>query len=354
MNKRRKKSKITIFWIIVVLAVIGVLSKHSNTLLTLFPEGITNQSYESVLGENSTTHDFNETEKITPIEVLPTESSKIVETEVKKTIIPSSEISESTERETDLHQEIFSELTEQSSEIEASTIEGTTSKTTIEYDTIESKTEYVGTIYLTFDDGPSVENTTQILDILSKYDIKATFFILDYKYDSEIEQLVIREFNEGHTIALHGTSHNYSKIYSSLESLIKNFETLQEKVYNSTGFTSNIIRFPGGSSNTVSQKYCVGIMSQAVEYFSTTDFVYFDWNVDSMDAGGAKSAEDVYQNVTSNLVKGRDNVILMHDSSDKIYTVQALESIIQFSQNEGYEFKAITSQTPQVVHKVAN
>lgn len=211
-----------------------------------------------------------------------------------------------------------------------------------------------GTIYLTFDDGPSTKITPHILDILKEKNVKATFFVVGYSYGSEKEKLIIREFQEGHTVALHGVSHEYSKIYSSLEALIQNFTALQEKVKNSTGYTPTIIRFPGGSSNTVSKHYCDGIMSDAVKYFSDSEFVYFDWNIDSQDAGGAKSSQEVYENVIRTLKPGKNNVVLMHDSSSKQYTLDALEAIIDFCIAEGYEFKAITSDTPQIVHKVSN
>ncbi len=213
----------------------------------------------------------------------------------------------------------------------------------------------VGTIYLTFDDGPSLQTTGKILDILKEKNVKATFFIVGYTVGSEKEQLVLREFNEGHTIGLHGTSHEYSKIYASLEALINNFDTLREKVFTTTGFYPTVIRFPGGSSNTVSKRYCQGIMTQAVEYFNNeTDYTYFDWNIDSCDAGGVKSAEELYENVISGLKEGKDNIILMHDSSNKEYTVSALSAIIDYALSQGYEFKAISSNTPQVTHNIAN
>lgn len=220
---------------------------------------------------------------------------------------------------------------------------------------IVEEPNYIGTIYLTFDDGPSSEITSQILDILKQKNVKATFFILDYEFGSEIEALVCREINEGHTVGIHGISHDYSKIYTSLENLVKNFTNLQEKIYKSTGYRATIIRFPGGSSNTVSEKYCPKIMTQAVEYFSNnTDFVYFDWNVDSDDAGKAKSIDTVYENVTTALRPNRGNVVLMHDSSSKKFTLGALEAIIDYGMEHGYEFKAITPDTPQVAHRVSN
>jgi peptidoglycan/xylan/chitin deacetylase (PgdA/CDA1 family) len=210
-------------------------------------------------------------------------------------------------------------------------------------------------IYLTFDDGPSTEITPQILDILNEYGVKATFFILDYDYGSEKEELVKREIDEGHTVALHGTSHDYSLIYSSLDSLMSNFTTLQEKVFTSTGYLATFIRFPGGSSNTVSKKYTQGIMTQAVDYVDNqTNFIYFDWNVDSDDAGSAKSKETIYNNVVEGLIIGHTNVVLMHDASSKIYTLEALPSIIEYCLENGYTLSPITSETPQITHPVFN
>lgn len=217
---------------------------------------------------------------------------------------------------------------------------------------VENQNEYVGTICLTFDDGPSVEITNQILDILQEKNVKATFFILDY--DDEKLNIINREIEDGHTVGLHGYSHDYSIIYSSLDSTTSNFVTLQEKLYADTGYYSNFIRFPGGSSNTVSKNYCTGIMTEATQAVTEMGFVYFDWNVDSQDAGGAQSAEEVYNNVTSTLVEGRTNVVLMHDASNKIYTLEALSSIIDYGLEHGFEFKAISLDTKVVHHNVNN
>lgn len=216
----------------------------------------------------------------------------------------------------------------------------------------EAQNEYVGTICLTFDDGPSLEITNQILDILQEKNVKATFFILDY--DDEKLNIINREIEDGHTVGLHGYSHDYSTIYSSLDEITNNFVALQEKLYTDTGYYSNFIRFPGGSSNTVSKKYCTGIMAEATQTVTEMGFIYFDWNVDSQDAGGAKSAEEVYNNVTSTLVEGRTNVVLMHDASNKIYTLEALSSIIDYGLEHGFEFKAISLDTKVVHHNVNN
>ncbi|MBQ7409959.1 MAG: polysaccharide deacetylase family protein [Clostridia bacterium] len=295
------------------------------------------------------------TEPITTTEQETIEyESQIPESETQ---IPSVSTTEYIETEASTEPEISETI--QSTEATENTVpsESEPPETTVPSETesqAEIPVEPIGAVYLTFDDGPSTQITNQILDILKEKNVKATFFIIDYPFDSEKEAIVIREFEEGHTVALHGTSHDYSKIYTSLDALIENFTTLQEKVKASTGYTSTVIRFPGGSSNTVSKKYCTGIMTEAVEYFSNSEFVYFDWNVDSRDAGGAKSSEEVFENVTSSLKPGRNNIVLMHDSTGKQYTLDALEAIIDFCISEGYEFKAITDETPQVTHNVSN
>lgn len=211
-----------------------------------------------------------------------------------------------------------------------------------------------GTIYLTFDDGPSAEITPYILDILAAKGVNATFFIVGYKPGTVKEELVKRIVDEGHSLGLHGESHDYSKIYTSIENLEANFLTLQSKILESTGIRPTIIRFPGGSSNTVSKNYCTGIMTKASTYLTEQGFVYFDWNVDSRDAGVAKTADEVYENVISGLKPGRRNIVLMHDSASKMHTLEALESIIDYGLENGYEFKVITAETEPMTHPIAN
>ncbi len=211
-----------------------------------------------------------------------------------------------------------------------------------------------GTIYLTFDDGPSAEITPYILDILGAKGVNATFFIVGYKPGTVKEELVQRIVDEGHSLGLHGESHDYSKIYTSIENLEANFLTLQSKIFESTGIRPTIIRFPGGSSNTVSKNYCTGIMTKASTYLTEQGFVYFDWNVDSRDAGVAKTADEVYENVISGLKPGRRNIVLMHDSASKMHTLEALESIIDYGLENGYEFKVITAETEPMTHPIAN
>ena len=208
-----------------------------------------------------------------------------------------------------------------------------------------------GVIYLTFDDGPSANTTPKILDILKKQNVKATFFILNYS--SANEHLVKRIVDEGHSIGIHGYSHNYKEIYTSEQTYIENLNKLQEKIKKTTGVTTNITRFPGGSSNTVS-KFNKGIMTRLTKLVEAKGYKYYDWNIESGDSGGAKTKEDVYNNVIKYLSKKRANVVLMHDFSSNNKTINALNDIINYGKNNGYTFEAINDETPTIHHRVNN
>ena len=206
-------------------------------------------------------------------------------------------------------------------------------------------------IYLTFDDGPSQYTTPKILDILKSENVPATFFILNY--DKKKEPILKREVEEGHSIGIHGYSHEYKKIYKSEDTYMKNIKDLQNKIKESTGITTNITRFPGGSSNTVS-KFNPGIMSRLSREVLKEGFLYYDWNVSSGDSGDVKTSTGVYNNVTKGLRKGRNNVVLMHDFANNKKTVEALRGIIEYGKKNGYEFKKITNETPMVTQRILN
>ena len=216
----------------------------------------------------------------------------------------------------------------------------------------EEEENATGVIYLTFDDGPTYDSTPQILDILKRRNIKATFFVLHY--DENHEQYIKREQEEGHTIALHGYSHTYSEIYQSADTCLENFRKIKEQVYQTTGVESKIIRFPGGSSNVVSKKYCEGVMTELVTRVVDEGYRYFDWNVDSGDAAKPKSEEVVYNNVVNGIKPGRNNVVLMHDFAGNHKTIDELDRIITWGLEQGYVFRRITEETPMVKHGVNN
>ena len=215
--------------------------------------------------------------------------------------------------------------------------------------------EEKGVIYLTFDDGPSTEVTASILDTLEKYEVPATFFVIDYGTDQEKINLMKRALKDGCTIAIHGYSHDYSKIYASAPAFMENVTKLHDKLKADLGYDARIIRFPGGSSNTVSEDYCKGIMTDLVKEVQIEGYKYVDWNVDSTDASGNNvSAKKLIKSVKKNCDLEKANVILMHDSNAKETTAKALPKIIKWAQEEGYEFKSLTMDSPAAHHKVNN
>ncbi len=205
-----------------------------------------------------------------------------------------------------------------------------------------------GTIYLTFDDGPKQGTTDVILDILKEEGVKATFFVTNGGPD----ELILREKEEGHTVALHTASHNYQTVYSSVDGYFNDLQIVHDRVLRITGQDARIIRFPGGSSNTISRRYMPGIMSILTKEVLARGYRYYDWNLSSGDAGETNQASGVYQNVVSNLSKNRVNMVLMHDI--KPYTRDALRDIIRYGKNNGYTFEAIGDATEMVMQRVNN
>lgn len=204
-------------------------------------------------------------------------------------------------------------------------------------------------VYLTFDDGPG-PYTQELLDVLDRYNVKATFFVTNGKPD--YQNLIAEEASRGHTVAIHSASHDYSRIYQSVDAYFDDLNEMNNIIFTQTGKYADIIRFPGGSSNTVSRSYCEGIMSQLVCAVEAKGFRYCDWNVSSGDAGLANTASQVICNVI-NGIKGRNiSIVLQHDI--KKFSVDAVEEIIQWGLSEGYTFLPITSTTPMSHHGINN
>ncbi len=200
-------------------------------------------------------------------------------------------------------------------------------------------------VYLTFDDGPS-GNTDAILDVLDDYGIKATFFV-NGREDEQSLAAYKRIVDEGHTIAMHSYSHKYSDVYASKEAFGEDFSRIQNLIYDTTGVECKYYRFPGGSSNKVSNTD----MSEFITYLDDLDITYFDWNVTSGDATtSAYTADDLVENVMSGVVKYKTSVVLLHDATAKNATVEALPTMIERLQEMGALILPIDDTTTVIQH----
>lgn len=216
----------------------------------------------------------------------------------------------------------------------------------IEEQGLKEEVEDAKYAYLTFDDGPS-SNTVKILDFLKANHIKATFFVLGKEDQGDIYRRIV---DEGHTIAIHSNTHDYSTIYQSVDNFMKDVNELSELIQKETGVKPDVLRFPGGSNNTVSHKYGGNdVMDQIIPAVNEAGYVYFDWNVDSQDASKSKQDTSVIvDSVLSGAQNKHEAIILMHDASAKTTTVEALPSIVEGLREQGFVFKSLSTSTEPV------
>ena len=205
-------------------------------------------------------------------------------------------------------------------------------------------------IALTFDTAWGNEDIPQILKILKQENVKATFFVTDG--NSDYRYLLAKEAAAGHTVAIHSETHDYKYIYSSCDAYFEDLNRMSDIITEQTGKRPKLLRFPGGSSNTISKQYCFRIMSVLTKAVSDQGYKYFDWNVSSGDAGGTTSTSEVYNNVISGIQSHDISVVLQHDI--KLFSVNAVEDIIVWGLANGYTFLPLTESSPAIHHGVNN
>lgn len=216
-------------------------------------------------------------------------------------------------------------------------------------DLISHSDEWPQKVYLTFDDGPS-SNTEKILDILRKYDVKATFFVVGTQNDS-LRKYYKKIVDEGHTLGMHSYSHKYSEIYVSEDAFIRDLDRISDLIYEETGVRSKVYRFPGGSSNSVSRVP----MSKLEGILADRGIDYYDWNIVSGDATNpAPSTEEIIENSLNGIEKYKEAMILFHDLANKTTTVEALPRIIQELKDRGITIAPIDEDTMLIQHNVNN
>lgn len=236
----------------------------------------------------------------------------------------------------------------------------TTDKTTSDEDVSENSTEqnttdtskkgYGKTVYLTFDDGPSA-NTDRILEILDKYNVKATFFVCGFE-DEESFRRYKAIVDSGNAIGMHSYTHNYSEIYSSLEKFKEDVTKIQDVIFRATGVKTNLYRFPGGSANSSIKALNV---KNCIQYLKDNGYTHYDWNVSSDDAiGEVLSVETLIANIEKHIYKWDTSIVLMHDIASMTTTVDVLPVLIEKLLNEGFELKVIDETTKPIQQILGN
>ena len=202
-----------------------------------------------------------------------------------------------------------------------------------------------GVMYLTFDDGPSAR-TGEILDVLKEKDAKATFFVVSTENEANI-QMMKRIVEEGHTLAMHTGTHNYTKMYASVEAYLADMYQVFTQIKEVTGKAPTLFRFPGGSINN----YNSGMSHELIAEMLRRGFLPFDWNISSLDASTAKllPAETIVDNVVTNARNQSYGIVLLHDSAAKTTTAKAVGPMIDQLREMGYECKALTPETKSML-----
>ena len=197
-------------------------------------------------------------------------------------------------------------------------------------------------IYLTFDDGPC-DFTPEVLDILAKYDIKATFFIVagNHRYTDILPRIV----EEGHTLGIHCFSHDYGWLYSKDTVFFEDFMHAQELIYEKTGTYATVSRFPG-SSTTASYLFgqMKGGFEELEERMHNMGVRFYDWSVQIEDYNNG--AEGTIANFKSLTPKAQIPIVLQHDT--RAYSVYSLDKMIEWALSEGYTFAPLDTTVPEV------
>lgn len=197
-------------------------------------------------------------------------------------------------------------------------------------------------VYLTFDDGPS-NLTPQVLDLLDRYNAKATFFVV-CKNNEEYAEYLSEIVERGHTLALHSYSHNYNEIYASKDAFLRDYEKVYDWVVENTGYTPSLFRFPGGSNNGSSY-----VVNSIIDEMEERGFQYFDWNVSSGDGSELTTTSNIIDNICSNVGNIEHPIVLMHDGRGKNATLAALPSVLEYLADNGYEFRSL-DKSVEAVH----
>ncbi len=288
------------------------------------------------------------------IQETPTESS-FVQTEEETTTEEATSAEETTAEETVPEETTMDETSAEETSAEENTIEETTTEESLpvvldcpnysdyanyeEFDrardayysklVADAWAEGRKIVYLTFDDG-SGDLTPTVLDTLDEYNVKATFFVVaDFTTNPSTYNDILER---GNSLGSHTIAHARATIYKSLENFQYAVDSMNDYVYNQTGVTPYLFRFPGGTSTSFSNTE--DMLNIFIPYLKSKNMIHYDWNVSSGDGSGNITAQKVYDNVINGVKNSNYSVVLMHDGSGHSETVAALPQILDTLINE--------------------
>lgn len=196
-------------------------------------------------------------------------------------------------------------------------------------------------VFLTFDDGPS-RNTVKILDTLAEYDACATFFVIGENLTEDGIEIAKRALEEGHMLGMHTETHQYDKIYHSVDSFLADYDRLASRFIEAFGECPAIYRFPGGSYSA----YINPIRKDLKEEMERRGFLGYDWTTSGEDSVGTPTAASIKKNIFDMLDASDAPIILLHDSPCSNLTAEVLPDILKRLKEEGYTFMTLQYREP--------
>lgn len=199
-------------------------------------------------------------------------------------------------------------------------------------------------IYLSFDDGPC-EYTDRVLELLDKYNAKATFFVIGSapeEYRDRLEKI----YAQGHQLGIHALNHDYGILYSSEEYFFEDFMQMQSLIYEHTGSYATVCRFPGGSETAYNflGRRTEGGFEVIKQRLADMGVRYYDWNVKI--EGEGRSGDDLYYSFVNQVQRSSNPICLQHDT--RLYSVNTLDRLLKWGTENGYTFAPIDTSTPEV------
>ncbi|MCR8643033.1 polysaccharide deacetylase [Paenibacillus sp. N1-5-1-14] len=191
------------------------------------------------------------------------------------------------------------------------------------------------TVYLTFDDGPS-DLTPEVLDILKREGIRATFFVCGNQVAIR-KDILKRIVDEGHAIGNHTYNHEYKDLYSDFDHFWGQIQKTEKIIQEVAGVRTPLLRAPGGTATNFDAFYFY--------YLDQAGYTIYDWNIDSGDSRKLNvPTKEIISTVEGSPLR-HELTVLMHDGTGHKTSVEALPTIIHYFKNKGYSFAPITTKT---------